>query len=184
MTGACESDWVMIAEAIWLQRDCSVTGHRTGYSQILGQGWNHVWDTTGALLKPVCRYDWCQIAYELCSVYEAWLGAWLGAWRSQSRDTGSEFGIRSGQNAQHILRTFDVRYWSNSVSRCSQILNHVLTRVWHDWFKIMSVISEPCWHVLFKFSAASRVKYHCSSRHIWNYILFKFSSYRIIDIRG
>ena len=182
MTGACESLWVRLSRDCWgnLTAAWLLSYMGTGPRPFLKQDWNHVWDTTAALLKPVCSYDWCQIAYELWSVY----GAWLRAWRSQSRDTGSEFEIRSWQNTQHILRTFDVRYWSNSVARYSQIRERVLIRVWHDWFKIMFVISEPCWHVLFKFLAASWVKYYCSSRHIWNYILFKFSSYRIIDIRG
>lgn len=64
MTGACESDWVVIAELY----DQNLTRHRTGYSQTLGQDWNHVWDTTEALSEPACSYDWCQIAYELWSV--------------------------------------------------------------------------------------------------------------------
>lgn len=52
MTGACESDWVMIAEAIWLRRDCWAIRPKSDWTQ------NRIFSDSRTRLKSRLRHDW------------------------------------------------------------------------------------------------------------------------------
>ena len=123
MTGACESDWVMIAEAIWPQRDWA-------QDRIFSDSWTR--------LKSRLRHD--------CGVIEACLQLWLvpDCIRALERLLGVIENMIEGvaqSKSRHLLRIWNpvwAEYSAYSQNFWRQILEQFSGQIFSD--------SETCFN--------------------------------------